>query len=344
MNKRLKHVEELIGKDEILGAIKYLEDIIAHNSGLTKYRNEIILLNARFHEIQKMDIMGLSSREDHQLSINNLRSNILKLTVNISITLEEKAPKPTAAPTSTLGCGPIILPLIVVSLIIGIVGLSYNYFFHISNANKLSIFGKVYDADDNVPLKNARVEVIDLIGVFSNTDSNGAFEFEIEDIDEKYLEFQVIHANYETQSFKILIKPNKNNEQSLEKFLLKEIEKDEPNYFSKSYENSSTLDSENNDLNEIDNSRESLRNERMLQGTSKYMELTILVNSEYSNSEIFIDGTPANIIKNTWLSKRISLKVDNMIHELKLISKTDTCLMTFYSDRVKKEIIACPYN
>ena len=79
-----------------------------------------------------------------------------------------------------------------------------------------------------MPIYNAQIQVIEMLGKSTFSDSQGAFKFDLEGISKKYLEFQVFHSNYQTQNFKVLINFQNNQEQSLEKFLLKKRKEAKP--------------------------------------------------------------------------------------------------------------------
>lgn len=224
-------VKSLVSQNKLLEAIQELDKIVSSNKMLKDYRNDVTSLSANFHRINEKKIRGTISEAESQLSENLLANNLLELSIQISISIKTGKGKigreETLSPQSATGIGFILMPLFFLLVVIGIGGVSYYKFFH--EEEPISIFGKVYDLEENnIPIKNARVEIVDLVGVFSNTDNAGAFEFEIKKTDKRYLEFQVNHENYETQSFNIPINPNGNNELSLEKFLLKKIEKAMP--------------------------------------------------------------------------------------------------------------------
>ncbi len=109
-----------------------------------------------------------------------------------------------------------------------------------------------------------------------------------------------------------------------------------------SKENHQFLSNENNSHNNSNVKSESYK--EAPKEYDLYMELNVLVNSAYSESIILIDNHPANITRNNWLTKKIKTKMDHLVHELKLITTTDTCLITFYADKSEKDLIACPYN
>lgn len=225
-------VKSLVSQNKLLEAIQELDKIVSSNKLLKDYRNDVSSLSANFHRIKENKIKGTISEAESQISESRLANNILELSIQISISIKTGKGKigreEALSPKSATGIGFILMPLFFLLVVIGIGGVSYYKFFH--EEEPILIFGKVYDLEENnMPIKNARVEIVDLVGVFSNTDNAGAFEFEIKKTDKRYLEFQVNHENYETQSFNIPINPNGNNELSLEKFLLKKIEKAMPN-------------------------------------------------------------------------------------------------------------------
>jgi len=224
MDKRVEHIRDLIRKGKSKEAIDRLLGLVKTEQRLAKYQNDITSLSARYYDFQRDEIGGTLRQDEKEVLKNKLNKNILDLTISISITLENRDKSLLRGSKNSLGYGLIIRPLIILSLLIGIGGfIYYKTFSKLENEN-IIIFGKVYDStENNSPLKNARVEIVDLLGVFSFTDNNGAFEFEFDKPEKKYLEFQVTCDTYETQNFNIAIKPNKNNEQSLEKFLLKRI-------------------------------------------------------------------------------------------------------------------------
>lgn len=224
MDKRIELIRELVGSGRLEEAIEKLLELVESEYGLDIYRNAVILLRARYKNFRSNELQGVLHFDEIQLRRSKLNNTILKLTVDISVTIKDKKGSTVTTPLSGLGCSLILLPVLILCLITGIGGFIYYKIIDKPESENITIFGKVYDSDDNnKPLKNARVEIVDLLGVFSATDDSGAFTFEIDNPEKKYLEFQVTCNEYKTQSFNIAIKPNKDNEQSLEKFLIKRI-------------------------------------------------------------------------------------------------------------------------
>jgi len=229
MKQRIEHIKKLIGANELEHALNELTKFVSANPKLSEFDNEIIQLKGRLEKLKKEDINGTISFDESQLHRNKLSNSSLKLIVEIEIVLNggnvtDKKNGTKAAPVTSRTCL-LLIPILLIALFLGIGGISYYKFFYEPNRT-IFLYGKVYDFDDNNnPVRNANVTIIDLHGFYSKTDSNGAFKFEIDKSERKTLDFEVNHPNYKSQNFMIRLSPGNDNEQYLEKFLLEKKKK-----------------------------------------------------------------------------------------------------------------------
>ena len=71
----------------------------------------------------------------------------------------------------------------------------------------------------------------------------------------------------------------------------------------------------------------------------EYVQIKLIVNSLFSNAEIFIDGKAAVVTNNTLTVKTIKIQ-NNKSHSFKLIENNDTCFFNTFINQSGQQIVA----
>jgi hypothetical protein len=68
---------ELIGKNEIKGAIELLLDFVGER--YARFSQDVYLISARYHQIEKEKIRNIINRQDYELEISSIRASLLEI-------------------------------------------------------------------------------------------------------------------------------------------------------------------------------------------------------------------------------------------------------------------------
>lgn len=99
--KSLDQIETLIARGDLREALTRLSDLVKRSDKLTRHRNAVISLSARFHQMQRRRISGLISPGEAQITENQIRFNTLELVDIIRKDFWEEDPNDIILPPST---------------------------------------------------------------------------------------------------------------------------------------------------------------------------------------------------------------------------------------------------
>lgn len=88
----LKAAKKFISEDKVEQALDYLHDLIAQNSGLQEFENELLLLKGRFTSWKRDTRLDITEKETLDITIQKIRWNTLEM-IDV-ITAKEAAIQP----------------------------------------------------------------------------------------------------------------------------------------------------------------------------------------------------------------------------------------------------------
>ncbi len=77
--RTIDQIETLIARGDLKEALAHLSELVATSEELTRQRNAVITLSARYHQLQRRRISGLISSGEAQITENQIRYNTLEL-------------------------------------------------------------------------------------------------------------------------------------------------------------------------------------------------------------------------------------------------------------------------
>ena len=99
--KSLDQIETLIARGDLREVLTRLSELVKGSDKLTRHRNAVISLSARFHQMQRRRISGLISPGEAQITENQIRFNTLELVDIIRKDFWGEDPNDIVVPPST---------------------------------------------------------------------------------------------------------------------------------------------------------------------------------------------------------------------------------------------------